>query len=101
MYLYDDFGRKLKDIPLATRPWGITLLLGTQSAVVTLPEIKAIQFINIVTFAPAKTANVGVWCAGITTVNHLMPSEQSMSGPSYRNTSPPSIVTPYTLQVSL
>lgn len=72
MYLYDDFGRKLKDIPLATRPWGITLLLGTQSAVVTLPEIKAIQFINIVTFAPAKTANVGVWCAGITTVNHQL-----------------------------
>lgn len=72
MYLYDDFGRKIKEIPLATRPWGVTLLTGTQNAVVTLPEIKAIQFINIITFAGTKTANVGTWCAGITTINNQL-----------------------------
>ncbi|CAG2221490.1 unnamed protein product [Mytilus edulis] len=72
LYLYDDYGRKIKEVPLNTRPWGITLLMGTQSAVVTLPEIKAIQFINIMTFAPAKTANVGTWCAGITNVSNQL-----------------------------
>ena len=68
VYIYKDYKTYEDEISFASKPYGITAVPETDKAVVTLPQLALIQFINTTNNEKGKKVKVGGWCLGVTAV---------------------------------
>ncbi|XP_052080156.1 uncharacterized protein LOC127718220 [Mytilus californianus] len=70
--IWSGAGDHIKDCKLATPAWGIAIIPGTNEAVVTLPSINSIQFVNITSMVPGTVMKVHGQSFGITIVKNMI-----------------------------
>ncbi|XP_071150435.1 uncharacterized protein [Mytilus edulis] len=66
--LWSEMGDHVQDYSLAGVAWGFVIIPGTNEAVVTLPYMSSIQFVNITSMVPRKEMKVPDSCYGITVI---------------------------------
>jgi hypothetical protein len=66
VYIYKDYKTYEDEISFTSRPWCITVVPCTDKAVVTLPHVKSIQFINTTNNTKDNKINIGEECWGVT-----------------------------------
>ncbi|CAG2224322.1 unnamed protein product [Mytilus edulis] len=69
---WSENGDHIQNCSLAGTAWGIAIIRGTNEAVVTLPYIDSIQFVNITSMVPGKVINVSARCYGITVIKDMI-----------------------------
>lgn len=69
LLVYSESGDYLQDCELSGKPWDIVVIPGEEKAVVTLPQEKSMQFIDIKTMTAGLTYSVPVGCNAVTIVN--------------------------------
>ncbi|XP_071179149.1 uncharacterized protein [Mytilus edulis] len=62
----------INTLSLPSQPCGISILTGTNQAVITLPYQHYVQFINTKSLTLDKTIKVGAYCYGITTTADII-----------------------------
>ncbi|CAG2216614.1 unnamed protein product [Mytilus edulis] len=75
IYVYNIYQDNLTDnitLSLPSEPYGISILTGTDKAVVTLPCVSYLQFIDTRNLNMGKTIEVGKGCYGITTSDNFL-----------------------------
>ncbi|VDI72363.1 Hypothetical predicted protein [Mytilus galloprovincialis] len=70
--LWSDTGDHIQDCALAGTASGIAMIPGTNEAVVTLPNIGSIQFVNITSMVPGKSMKVPDKCYGVTIIKEMI-----------------------------
>ena len=68
VYIYKDYKTYEDEISFTSSPYGITVVPCTDTAVVTLPLGKSIQFINTTNNTKDKKIKIGEMCYGVTAV---------------------------------
>ena len=68
LYIYRDYKTYEDEISLTFPPYGITVVPCTDKAVVTLPGVDSIQFINTTNNTKDKKVKIGEECRGVTAV---------------------------------
>ncbi|VDI25106.1 Hypothetical predicted protein [Mytilus galloprovincialis] len=70
--IWSETGDHFQDCKLAASAWGIAIIPGTNEAVVTLPSINSIQFVNITNMTQGKLMKVSDHCYGITVIKDMI-----------------------------
>ncbi|XP_052080154.1 E3 ubiquitin-protein ligase Midline-1-like [Mytilus californianus] len=70
--IWFDTGDHIQECALAGAAWGIAIIQGTNEAVVTLPSIDSIQFVNITSMFPGKVMEVPDKPYGVTIVKNMI-----------------------------
>ena len=68
VYIYKDYKTYEDEISFSSPPYGITVVPCTDKAVVTLPGVDSIQFINTTNNTKDKKVKIGEECYGVTAV---------------------------------
>jgi hypothetical protein len=68
VYIYKDYKTYEDEISFTSPPDCITVVPCTDKAVVTLPGVRSIQFINTTNNTKDNKINIGEWCRGVTAV---------------------------------
>ncbi|VDI25105.1 Hypothetical predicted protein [Mytilus galloprovincialis] len=55
--LWSETGDHIQDCALAESAWGIAMIPGTNEAIVTLPSINAVKFVDIISMVPDSVMN--------------------------------------------
>ncbi|XP_052062686.1 uncharacterized protein LOC127702511 isoform X2 [Mytilus californianus] len=69
LLVYSDRGDYLQDCELSGKSWDIAVIPGEDKAVVTLPSLNSIQFIDIKTMKAGSSHSIPVACWDVTIVN--------------------------------
>ncbi|CAC5377170.1 unnamed protein product [Mytilus coruscus] len=69
--VWSETGDHIQDCVLAGPAWGIAIIPGTNDAVLTLPRMKSIQFVNIDSMVPGKVMKVPKKSYGITVIKNI------------------------------
>ncbi|CAG2206098.1 unnamed protein product [Mytilus edulis] len=70
--IWSETGDHIQDCALAGTAWGIAIIPGTNEAVVTLPSLHSIQFVNIASMVPGKVMKVPDQCFGVTVIKDMI-----------------------------
>ncbi|CAC5377880.1 unnamed protein product [Mytilus coruscus] len=70
--IWSGTGDHIQDCALADYAWGIAIIPGTNEAVVTLPLIKSVQFLNITSLVPGKVVKVSDRCQGVAVIKNII-----------------------------
>ncbi|CAG2206096.1 unnamed protein product [Mytilus edulis] len=70
--IWSETGDHIQDCVLAGTAWGITFIPGTNEAVVTLPSLHSIQFVNIASMVPGKVMKVPDKFYGVTVIKEML-----------------------------
>jgi hypothetical protein len=68
VYIYKDYKTYEDEISFSSPPYGITVVPCTDKAVVTLPRVDYIQFINTTNNTKDKKVQIGEECYGVTAI---------------------------------
>ncbi|CAG2224330.1 unnamed protein product [Mytilus edulis] len=68
--LWSETGDYIQDCALAESAWGIVWIQGTNEAIVTLPSIRSVQFVNIANMTSGKVMTVPDSCYGVTVIKN-------------------------------
>ena len=66
--LWSETGDHIQDCSLAESAWGISMIPGKHEAVVTLPSMKAVQFVDITSMIPGTVMKVPNTAYGVTVI---------------------------------
>ncbi|CAG2224332.1 unnamed protein product [Mytilus edulis] len=69
---WSETGDHIQDCKLAAPVWGIAMIPGRNEAVVTLPDINSVQFVNIARMVPGKSMKVPDECHGVTVMKDMI-----------------------------
>ncbi|XP_052080155.1 uncharacterized protein LOC127718219 [Mytilus californianus] len=69
---WSETGDHIQDCKLAAPAWGIANIPGSNVAVVTLPLIKSVQFVNMTSMVPGKAMKVPDECHGVTVIKDMI-----------------------------
>ncbi|CAC5377879.1 unnamed protein product [Mytilus coruscus] len=70
--LWSKTGDHIQDCALTESAWGITMIPGTHEAVVTLPSINAVQFVDITSMIPGTVMKVPNTAYGVTVIKDIL-----------------------------
>ncbi|CAC5377883.1 unnamed protein product [Mytilus coruscus] len=70
--IWSDTGNHIQDCALTGIAWGIAIIPGTNEAVVTLPSINSVQFVNITSMIPGRVMKVPDLPFGVTIVKNMI-----------------------------
>ncbi|XP_071150436.1 uncharacterized protein [Mytilus edulis] len=70
--IWSETGDLIQNCDIAGTAWGITFIPGTNEAVVTLPSLHSIQFVNIASMVPVKVMKVPDKCYGVTVIKEII-----------------------------
>ncbi|XP_071150433.1 E3 ubiquitin-protein ligase TRIM71-like [Mytilus edulis] len=70
--IWSETGYHIQDCALAGTAWGIAMIPGTNEAVVTLPSLHSIQFVNIASMVPGKIIEVPDKCYGVAVIKDMI-----------------------------
>ncbi|CAG2224321.1 unnamed protein product [Mytilus edulis] len=70
--IWQETGDHIQDCALAGTAWGIVIIPETNEAVVTLPFLNSIQFVDIASMVPGKAIKVPDKCYGVTVIKKMI-----------------------------
>ncbi|CAG2224319.1 unnamed protein product [Mytilus edulis] len=70
--IWSGTGDHIQECTLADYAWGMAIIPGTNEAVVTLPLIKSVQFVNITSLVPGKVLKVSDRCQGVAVIKNMI-----------------------------